>query len=136
MSKNKNERQWHLIDVRGKVLGRASVEIAHLLMGKGKPEFIRNLDLGDYVVVTNAKEVAVTGQKEDKKFYYRHSGFPGGFKKESLGELRKRRPEEVIRHAVAGMLPQNKLKDRFLTRLFIFEGEAHTYEDKFKKGES
>lgn len=136
MPKNKSERRWHLIDVHGKVLGRVSVEIAHLLMGKGKPEFIRNLDSGDYVVVTNAKEVAATGQKEEKKFYYRHSGFPGGFKKESLGELRQRRPEEVVRHAVAGMLPQNKLKDKFLARLFIFGGQAHTYKDKFMKEES
>lgn len=135
MPKNSTERSWHHIDVKGKVLGRIAVDIAHLLMGKSKSEYMRNLDQGDYVVVTNASLVEVTGQKEQKKFYYRHSGFPKGFKKESLAELRNRRPEEIIRHAVAGMLPQNKLKDRFLARLFIFEGEAHTYEEKFKKGE-
>jgi large subunit ribosomal protein L13 len=135
MLKSNKERDWHLIDVKDKVLGRISVDIAHLLMGKGKPEFLRNLDQGDYVVVTNASSVAVTGQKEKKKVYSRHSGYPGGFKQETLGELRTRRPEELIRHAVAGMHPQNKLKDRFLTRLFIFEGEAHTYSDKFNKKE-
>ncbi len=136
MPKNKSERVWHLIDARGKILGRVSVEIAHLLMGKGKPQFIRNLDSGDYVVVTNSKEVKVTGGKEEKKVYSRHSGYPGGFKQETLAELRTRKPDEIIKHAVSGMLPQNKLRDIFLTRLFIFEGKEHDYADKFKKGDS
>ena len=121
-----------MIDVKDKVLGRVSTEIAHHLMGKGKPNFVRNLDCGDYVVVVNAKEVKVTGKKEDQKNYYRHSGYPGGFRQETLKELRGRRPEQIITRAVKGMLPQNKLRDRMLKRLFVFAGEEHKYQDKFK----
>jgi large subunit ribosomal protein L13 len=133
MLKNQNnlDRSWHLIDVKGKILGRVSTDIAKLLMGKSKPNFVRNLDMGDYVVITNAREVAVTGNKELKKVYFRHSGYPGGLRQETLGELRARKPEEIIKHAVKGMLPQNKLRDRFLTRLFIFAGPEHTYKEKF-----
>ncbi len=127
------KREWHHIDVADKTLGRVASEIAQLLMGKSKAYFVRNLDCGDYVVVTNATKVAVTGKKEEKKNYARHSMYPGGFKSESLKELRQRRPEEVIRHAVKGMLPQNKLRDKMLKRLFVFAGETHTYEDKFQK---
>src|SRR5260221_6277553 len=108
------KRAWHHVDVQGKVLGRISVEIAHALMGKGKPYFVRNLDCGDYVVVTNAKEVKVTGRKETLKTYYRHSGYPGGLKAETVKELRARRPEKIIEHAVKGMLPQNKLGDQMM----------------------
>jgi large subunit ribosomal protein L13 len=126
------KREWHLIDVKGKVLGRVAGEIAHLLMGKNAPYFVRNLDCGNYVVVTNAKEVKVTGRKEEQKNYYRHSGYPGGFKKETLKELRARKPEDIIIHAVKGMLPQNKLRDRMLRRLFVFSGEEHKYGDKLK----
>lgn len=127
------KRVWHMVDVKDKVLGRISTEIALHLMGKGKPEFVRNLDCGDYVVVVNAKSVLVTGKKEEQKNYYRHSGYPGGFRKETLKELRARKPEDIIKHAVKGMLPQNKLRDRMLSRLFIFAGEEHTYADKFKQ---
>lgn len=126
------KREWRQIDVKGKVLGRVSSEIAHLLMGKGKPYFVRNLDCGDYVVVTNAKDIKVTGKKEEQKNYYRHSGYPGGFKKETLKELRVRKPEEIIIHAVKGMLPQNKLRDKMLKRLFVFAEESNKYADKFK----
>ncbi len=126
------KHEWHLIDVKEQTLGRVSVEIAHHLMGKRKANFVRNLDCGDYVVVINAKEISVTGRKEDDKMYYRHSGYPGGFKAESLKELRARRPEEIVRRAVRGMLPQNRLRDRMLKRLFVFTGEEHTYADKFK----
>lgn len=125
-------RDWHLIDMRGKTLGRVATEIAQLLTGKRKPYFVRNLDCGDYVVVVNAKEIGVTGKKEDNKVYYRHSGYPGGFKAETLRDLRGRRPEEVIRHAVRGMLPQNRLRDQMMKRLFVFAGEEHSYADKFK----
>lgn len=126
------KREWHLIDVKGKTLGRVSTEIAKLLMGKAKPYFVRHLDCGDFVIVINAKDVATTGKKEDKKMYYRHSGYPGGFKAESLRDLRTRKPEEIISHAVKGMLPQNRLRDKMLGRLFVFAGEEHTYEDKLK----
>lgn len=126
------QRSWRLIDVQEKTLGRTSTKIATLLMGKGKPYFVRNLDCGDYVVVTNAGKVKVTGKKEQLKKYYRYSGYPGGLKIETLGHLRQRKPEEIVRHAVAGMLPQNKLRDRMLNRLYIFAREDHPYQDKFK----
>jgi large subunit ribosomal protein L13 len=126
-------REWHLIDLKGQTLGRISTQIAKLLMGKSKSNFVRHLDMGDYVVVINAKEVKVTGKKEEQKNYYRHSGFPGGFKSETLREVRRDKPEEIIRHAVSGMLPQNRLRDRMLKRLKIFTAETHTYADKFKK---
>lgn len=126
------KREWHHIDLNGKILGRIASDIALLLMGKGKPYFVRNMDCGDFVVVTNAKSVKTTGKKEEQKKYSRHSGYPGGFKSETLRELRERRPEMIITRAVKGMLPDNKLKDRFMKRLFVFEGSEHTYQDKFK----
>ena len=126
------KREWHLIDVDGKILGRSSSDIAQILMGKSKSNFVRNLDLGDYVVVINAKTIKVTGKKETEKKYYRHSGFPGGFRTETLQELRGRRPTEIVRRAVSGMLPQNRLKASMLKRLYVFEGSEHTYNDKFK----
>ena len=124
------KREWHLIDVKDQTLGRVSSKIAQLLMGKSKPYFVRNLDCGDYVVVVNAKAVKTTGNKEEQKKYYRHSGYPGGFKEESLKELRERKPENIITHAVKGMLPDNRLRDRMLTRLFVFAGEEHKYKAK------
>lgn len=127
------KREWHLIDLKGKILGRIASDIALLLMGKNKPNFVRNLDMGDFVVVINAKDFKVTGNKEKLKKYYRHSGYPGGFKSETLGDLRQRKPEDVIIHAVSGMLPQNRLKDKMLSRLRVFETEAHTFKDKFNK---
>lgn len=126
------KRDWHFVDVKGKILGRVAGEIAKFLMGKAKPYFARNIDCGDYVVVTNAKEVRVTGRKESKKKYYRHSGYPGGLKVEVLHNLRERHPEEIIVHSVRGMLPQNRLRDRMLTRLYVFGGEEHPYGDKVK----
>src|SRR3989304_9872933 len=126
------KREWHLIDVDGKAIGRISTHIAGLLMGKSKPYFVRNLDCGDFVVVVNAKSVLATGNKDSKKIYYRHSGYPGGFKQETLAELRSRKPEEIIIHAVKGMLPQNRLRDQMLNRLKVFGGSEHEYEDKFK----
>lgn len=127
------KRAWHLIDVKEKILGRIASDIALLLMGKSKSDFVRNLDLGDYVVVINAKKVKTTGNKEKLKKYYSHSGYPGGFKEEALSDLRQRKPEDVIIHAVSGMLPQNRLKKQMLSRLFVFEAEEHDYKDKFTK---
>lgn len=124
-------RKWHFVDVQGKVLGRVAVEIAHELMGKGKPYFVKNLDCGDYVVVVNAKNVAVTGKKLTEKTYYRHSGYPSGLKGDSLKELLQKDPRKVITNAVKGMLPQNKLRATMLKRLFVFADEKHTYADKF-----
>lgn len=129
-------RNWHLVDVDGKVLGREAVVIAHKLMGKGKPYFVKNLDCGDYVVVVNAKTVKVTGKKATDKTYYRHSMYPGGFKGETFKEMMMKNPADVIVHAVKGMLPQNKLRDKMLKRLFVFEGAEHKYANKFEKGET
>ncbi len=129
---NQIKREWYLIDVKGQTLGRIATKIAVLLMGKSKPYFVRNLDCGDYIVVINANAVAVTGKKEEKKVYVRHSGYPGGFKSETLKELRQRKPGDIIIHAVKGMLPDNRLKDRMLSRLFVFSGAEHKYQDKFK----
>lgn len=126
------KRKWHLIDVKEKTLGRVATEIALLLMGKSKPYFVRNLDCGDFVVIKNAKDIKVTGKKEEQKTYYRHSGYPGGFKSETVKEMRARKPEEIILHAVKGMLPQNKLRDRMLKRLYVFAGEEHKYQERFK----
>jgi large subunit ribosomal protein L13 len=125
------QREWHLIDIKGETLGRVASKIAQLLMGKSKANFVRNLDCGDYVVVINAKDVITTGNKEKQKEYYRHSGYPGGFRRETLEKLRIRKPNEVIRHAVAGMVPQNRLKASMLKRLYVFPTEVHTYGDKF-----
>ncbi|HKC14565.1 MAG TPA: 50S ribosomal protein L13 [Patescibacteria group bacterium] len=133
---NDIKREWHLVDVKEETLGRVSTKIAQLLMGKSKPYFVRNLDCGDYVVVVNAKDVKVTGKKETQKKYYGYSGYPGGFKAEALQDLRARKPTDIIKHAVAGMLPQNKLKSKMLKRLLIFKDATHTYEDKFKSQNS
>lgn len=131
------KRAWHLVDVDGKTLGRVSSEITTVLMGKSKPYFVSNLDCGDYVVVANAANVKTSGNKELKKKYSRFSGYPGGYREETLMDLRKRNPSDIIRFAVLGMLPQNRLRDRMLARLFIFKGAEHTYEDKFSpRGEA
>ncbi len=126
------KREWHLIDAKDQILGRLAVEIASLLMGKEKLYFVPHLDCGDYVVVINASEVQVTGEKKKKKVYYRHSGYPGGFKEITFQQQMAKDPTKVIRLAVSGMLPQNKLRDRRLARLKIFAGEKHDYQDKFK----
>jgi len=118
------KREKHVIDVKGKVLGRVSSEIAQLLMGKAKPYFVRNLDCGDFVTIVHAKEVVLTGKKELGKKYYRYSGYPGGLSIETAQKLRERKPSDIILHAVKGMLPQNKLRDKMLTRLKIFAGEV------------
>lgn len=129
------KREWHLVDLDGKTLGRISTEIAGLLMGKSKSNFVRNLDCGDFVVAINSKTIKVTGKKETDKLYRRHSMYPGGFKEETLAELRARNSNDIIKHAVKGMLPQNKLRDEMLNRLKIFEGAEHAYADKFGKAD-
>lgn len=124
-------RSWHLIDVKDRVLGRAATQIAHTLMGKAKPYFVRHLDCGDYVVVTNATHVVTTGKKESQKLYTRYSGYPGGLKAKALWQVRKEKPTEVIRHAVMGMLPKNKLRARLITRLYVYPKSDHPYQSKF-----
>ena len=131
------KREWHLIDIKDETLGRVASRIAQLLMGKSKTNFVRNLDCGDFVVVINAAQVKTTGNKEKQKEYFRHSGYPGGFRRETLEKLRIRKPNEVIRRSVAGMVPQNRLKASMLKRLYVFPTEVHTYGEKFgvKKAE-
>lgn len=121
------ERQWYIVDVKGKTLGRISTVIAKHLSGKNKVTYTPHVDGGDYVIVINAAEVAVTGRKEERKIYYRHSGYPGGIKSRTLGEVRARKPEFIIEHAVRGMLPKNKLAKDMLARLRIFAGADHTH---------
>ncbi len=131
-------RKWHKIDAKNKVLGRLAVTVANLLSGKGKTNFVPYLDMGDYVVVTNVSQVKITGKKADQKKYIRHSGYRGGYREEKFSDLLVRRPEEVIKHAVRGMLPKNRLADKMITRLFIFANDKHTYSKQLgeeKKGE-
>lgn len=117
------KRQTHTIDASGKVLGRLAADIATLLMGKNKPSFVPYLDMGDFVIVTNAKKVKVTGKKRQQKKYVRHSGYPGGLKVETFDKMIERRPEYVIEHAVKGMLPHNKLGKKMIKKLKVFAGE-------------
>lgn len=126
------KRDWHLIDVSKKVLGRVSGDVARFLMGKHKVGYVPYLDVGDYVVIVNAKKIAITGRKIRQKIYTRYSGYPGGLKKTVLGTLLDTNPQEVIKHAVSGMLPKNKLRDKRLARLFIFPDEKHLYTQKFE----
>lgn len=127
------ERNWHLVDVSGKVLGRIAPEIARFLMGKHKPTYTPNIDGGDHVVVINATKVVVTGNKAEKKMYYLHSRVPGGLREETFAEVMEKNPTRIIQHAVHGMLPKNKMLDTRLSRLHVFAGAEHDYQDKFKK---
>ena len=121
------ERRWHLIDAEGQTLGRLATEIARLLRGKNKPQYTPHVDTGDFVVVVNADKIAVTGKKLDDKRYYRHSGYPGGLRSRSLREQLERRPTEVVRMAVKGMLPRNRLARQQLTKLKIYAGPEHPH---------
>lgn len=125
------KRQWHLIDMNGKILGREAGSIAQILMGKSKVTYAPYLDGGDYVVVINAKDLEVTGKKADEKEYDAYSGYPGGRKVTSFKRLMEARPDAVLRNAVAGMLPKNKLRQKRLARLFIYANDKHPYANKF-----
>ncbi|MFH0937263.1 MAG: 50S ribosomal protein L13 [Candidatus Daviesbacteria bacterium] len=129
------KRDWHLIDAKNQILGRMATNIATLLMGKNKPNFVPYLDMGDNVVVINAAKVKVSGKKESQKEYVRHSGYPGGRKVEKIAEVRKSKPEQIITHAVAGMVPKNKLGRVMLKKLHVFEGAEHSFKNQLK-GES
>lgn len=126
------KREWHLIDASDKILGKVATRVASLLIGKHKPIFNRHLDVGDYVVVTNAAKIGVTGNKRKQKIYYRHTGYPGGLKSINLERLLETDPRRVIEYAVKGMLPQNRLRARMLKRLRIFPGEAHPHQGQLK----
>ena len=125
-------RGWHQVDADGKVLGRLASSVAFLLIGKHKPTYTPHMDSGDFVVVTNADKIRLTGKKEKQKVYTSHSGYPGGFKEVKYLKMKKDHPERVIELAVSGMLPKNRLRDDRLRRLKVFVGTEHKYQDKFK----
>ena len=120
-------RNWYEIDAEGKILGKVAAEIAVRLMGKNKPSYTPHVDGGDFVVVTNAEKIAVTGKKLTDKKYYRHSGYPGGLKVRNLQEMLEKQPTEVIRKAVERMLPKNKLGSQMINRLRLFTGSEHAH---------
>jgi len=122
------EREWWIVDASGKTLGRLSTKIAQILRGKHKPTFVPHLDSGDFVIVTNADKVRVSGNKEAQKTYFRHSGYPGGAKFTSLSHLRETHPERIIEYAVKGMLPHNRLGRAQLKKMKVYAGEAHPHE--------
>ena len=122
------QRDWYVVDAEGKTLGRLSTEIAMTLLGKRKPEYTPHIDTGDFVVVVNAEKIHVTGNKREDKIYWRHSGFPGGIKSRSLNEMLARQPEEVIRKAVKGMLPRNRLARQQLNKLKVYAGPDHPHQ--------
>ena len=130
------EHRWVLVDAKGRVLGQVATEIAQLLAGKGKPTYTTHIDGGDYVVVINASQVVVTGRKETDKIYYRHSGYPGALKSETVAEMRSRRPEMIIELAVKNMVPKNKLRQDRMDRLKVFAGEEHPYAGQIKASEA
>lgn len=122
------DRQWWVIDAASMPLGRLATQVATLLRGKHKPIFAPHVDTGDFVIVVNASQVAVTSQKSQEKIYYRYSGFPGGLKAESFENLRNRRPEAVVERAVRGMLPKNKLGRQLIGKLKVYGGPEHPHE--------
>jgi large subunit ribosomal protein L13 len=121
------ERNWLVVDASGQTLGRLSTQIANALRGKRKPEYTPHVDTGDFVIVVNAEKISVTGKKREDKLYYRHSGYPGGLRTRTLGDLLERRPEEVIRLAVRGMLPRTRLGRAQLRKLKIYAGPDHPH---------
>jgi large subunit ribosomal protein L13 len=122
------ERNWLVVDASGKTLGRLATQIADALRGKRKPEYTPHIDVGDFVIVVNAEKVAVTGRKLEQKRYYRHSGYPGGIRSRTLSEMLDRRPEEVIRKAVRGMLPRTRLGRAQFRKLKVYAGPDHPHE--------
>lgn len=120
-------RQWFVVDASELPLGRLATRVAELLIGKGKPEFTKHIDCGDFVIIVNAEKLVVTGKKLDQKIYYHHTGYPGGLKERTLAEQLERDPSKVIEHAVRGMLPVNKLRDARLIRLKIYNGPEHNH---------
>jgi len=121
------QRDWYVVDAEGQTLGRLATRIADTLRGKGKPQYTPHVDTGDFVVVVNVERISVTGSKLDSKIYYRHSGYPGGLRSRTLREQLERRPTEVLRKAVKGMLPKNRLAAAQLRKLKIYAGPEHPH---------
>jgi large subunit ribosomal protein L13 len=126
--KEEIERKWWLVDAEGKVLGRLATEVAVLLRGKNKPGFAAHVDTGDFVVVINAEKVRVTGNKLDEKMYYHHSQYPGGLREQTMKEVLAKKPEDIIEHAVRGMIPKNKLGRAVIKKLKVYKGPVHPHE--------
>jgi large subunit ribosomal protein L13 len=122
------ERKWYVVDAAGKTLGRLASEVAQILRGKHKPTFTPHIDTGDFVVIINAKQVKLTGKKLTDKMYYRHSGYPGGLREMTAGQMLEKRPERVIELAVKGMLPKGSLGRQQLKKLKVYAGEKHPHE--------
>ena len=125
--KSEVARDWYLVDAENQVLGRIATQIANVLRGKNKPTFTPSVDTGDFVIVVNAEKIALTGNKMADKMYYSHSGFPGGIKPITAGKLLDKKPEDLIRKAVKGMLPKNKLARHMLSKLKVYAGSAHPH---------
>lgn len=121
------ERKWHVVDAEGLVLGRVATEVARLLRGKHKPMFAPHMDVGDHVIVVNASKIVLTSNKAEKTDLYRHSGYPGGLKTQTYGELLARKPTEGVRRAVRGMLPKNRLGSQMLRKLKVYAGPTHPH---------
>ncbi len=121
------QRDWYVVDAEGQTLGRLATQIANTLRGKRKPVYTPHTDVGDFVVVINAEKIGVTGNKREAKRYWRHSGYPGGIRSRTLGEMLERKPEDVIRLAVKGMLPRNKLARKQLLKLKVYAGPEHPH---------
>lgn len=135
MDKNNQQkiRDWYLFDAKDQILGRLATQIADLLRGKKKVIFAPNADNGDYVVVVNADKVVLTGRKEEQKRYYRHSGYLGNLKTETVADMKQKRPGEILRQAVLGMLPKNRLQKEFMKRFMVYESSVHPHNNiKFK----
>jgi large subunit ribosomal protein L13 len=126
--KEEIQQEWYLVDATDKILGRLATQIANVLRGKNKPIFTPHVDTGDFVIVTNAEKVKLTGKKLENKCYYRHSGYPGGFRVRTAQEVLKKKPEDLIMLAVKGMLPKNRLGSKLLTKLKVYAGKAHPHE--------
>src|ERR1044071_5889896 len=124
---NLEQRKWHVIDADGAVLGRLAVQVADVLRGKNKPVFTPHLDAGDFVVVINAEKILVTGKKETEKLYMSSSGWKGGERYRSVADVRQRHPEQLIMHAVKGMIPKNRLGRKLLTKLKVYKGDKHPH---------
>src|SRR5438309_11585949 len=122
------DRRWLVVDASGQTLGRRATQIADMLRGKRKPEYTPHIDTGDFVIVVNAEKISVSGNKLESKQYHRHSGYPGGLRSRSLAQMLERRPEEVIRIAVKGMLPRNRLARQQLRKLKVYAGPDHPHE--------
>ena len=127
------QRSWHLVDAKNQTLGRLAGNVAKTLMGKNKVNYVPYLDMGDFVVITNASQIKVTGRKAEQKNYYNHSGYPGGLRTRSFTKVLETNPQEILKRAIKGMLPNNKLRSKMLKKLFVFASTDHPYKKQLKQ---